>query len=107
MQIPQSFRTLYVDVDGTLLLWHPDTPGKVRSLKTPRINTILVKAIRQWYLPTHTLVIWSATSQGHAEYAATITKLDTLNPPPICLKKPDAMVDDNFSWFNKRPRIEI
>lgn len=88
---------LYVDVDGTLLLWHPKTPHKAHSLPNPRINTQLVRAIIQWYQLHFTLVIWSATGQQHAKYAAELNGLQ-----PTILKKPEMII---FNWFNKRPRM--
>lgn len=103
---------LYVDVDGTLLIWpargggathaetmaarklwrdEPLTEEERRHL--PVINAELVRRINAWQAarPTGTLVIWSLGGTEHAKMARDLCGFPSGTP---CIAKPDLMVDD-------------
>lgn len=81
---------LYVDVDGTLLIW-PTVAGSPRSGETPKVNEALVDCIKRWLkVSKGRLVIWSMGGPEHAELAATLCGFDTC----ICIAKPDLVIDD-------------
>lgn len=86
---------VYVDVDGTLLLW-PDRPGRVPRPgepghgKPPTINKALADALRAWHRGGRCLVLWSRGGKAHCEYAAQLCGLK----PDACLPKPRVAIDD-------------
>lgn len=75
---------LYVDVDGTLLIW-PTNPGSPRPGEQPRINVELVECIKRWQsVSGGQLVIWSMGGVKHCEMAAELCGFIG-----VCIAKPD------------------
>lgn len=91
-----AYAALYVDVDGTLLLWPGDRPGRVPRRgephygEPPAVNTSLVTELKRWHQPPRTLVIWSHGGAAHAAMAANLCGLS----PAACLPKPSCAIDD-------------
>ena len=82
---------IYVDVDGTLLLW----PGKVpprnsHDYRNAPVNKPLVLAIKEWHRGRNVLVLWSRGGKEHCEFAAKRCGLK----PDACIPKPRICVDD-------------
>lgn len=104
---------VYVDVDGTLLLWPTDPgsplPREVEAARRkayglnlapgteaylPRVNTTLVNELLRWAAKRKGVVaIWSMGGAEHATLARKLCGLDNFSWV-ICLAKPDMMVDD-------------
>jgi hypothetical protein len=112
---------LYVDVDGTLLLW-PTDPGaprfeeieetrkwienpmdpKINSALVAKINVGLVAAILVWLAERRLhggepkVAIWSMGGQDHAALAFRMcfARVQIERNDFVCLAKPDLMVDD-------------
>ena len=100
---------VYVDVDGTLLLW-PDEPGhptkeQTENLKKwwngkpynekllPKVNKRLVEELEKWQKRRNgTIVIWTMGGEEHAQIALHMTKL--ISGAVRCMAKPDLMIDD-------------
>ena len=97
---------VYVDVDGTLLLWPGTTPG-FRNEYEPIVNVALVKALQAWHRvdPTRTLVVWSANGASHAVYATM--KANISNIVTVHLTKPQVFVDDSMQWYEDRPKVMV
>lgn len=93
---PGETPAIYVDVDGTLLIW-PGKPGRVPRKGEaghgfpPRINYRLVNALQNWHRCGKVLVLWSRGGVGHCEYAARLCGL----APDACLPKPRIAIDDS------------
>jgi len=110
---------VYVDVDGTLLLWPTkpggatggelaaahrnisaiadqkpeDIPAADRAL-VPRVNWPLVEQIKAWANRRNgTIVIWTTGGSEHAELAMMLCGLD-MGYLVVCVGKPDLIVDD-------------
>lgn len=100
MTTDRATGTIFVDVDGTLLLW-PTVAGAPRPGEVPTVNQPLVDAIKRWlYADTaRRLVIWTMGGTEHAVMAATICGL----PMAICLAKPEFIIDDaDAKLFHKK-----
>lgn len=89
---------IYVDVDGTLLIW-PTVPGSPRPGETPRVNKQLVRRLKDYQARYGAqLVIWTMGGTKHAEMARERCGLDGA----ICIAKPDLAVDDAGDGFKKK-----
>jgi hypothetical protein len=99
-----QYTSIYVDVDGTLLLWPWRKPGVVPRQGEdgfglpPTLNTILIETLRKWHRGDRTLVLWSFNGGEHAKMAASLCNLN----PDACLPKPRAIVDDTHKWLNSQ-----
>ena len=91
-----AYRVVFVDVDGTLLLWPGERPGRVPRPgepghgQPPAINRGLVDALKAWHGDGRVLVIWSRGGIDHCRMAAQLCCLK----PDACVPKPDAAIDD-------------
>jgi hypothetical protein len=84
-------RTLYVDVDGVLLIGG-------------QINEPLAEHLRALAPLGWTLVIWSGAGAEHATTAADAAGLSGVT----CLAKPDAVIDDaGWSWVQYKPVLGL
>ena len=101
-------RTVYVDVDGTLLIWPGPRPGRVPRKGElefglpPAVNTKLVKRLRD---SGAQIIIWSRGGEAHAEYAARFCGLDDI--VTACLTKPDLIVDDGQLEQKRLPTLFV
>ncbi len=92
-------QTVYVDVDGTLVFWPGNRPGRYPRKgesghgEDPAINTKLVERLKA---SDADIVIWSRGGKTHAEWAAKFCDIDAV----ACLSKPDLMVDDGRRWMD-------
>ena len=122
--IPTNMRTadltgrdnLFVDVDGTLLIWSGDHPG--RAVKFPNeqidytqatINVDLVHELRVWIegdLNNRRLYIWSVRDIPHCEKARALCGLQ-MYPTVEVIPKPGAMIDDSYKWLDRIGRTKI
>lgn len=114
---------VYVDVDGTLLLWPtkvgsptPEETAAARRMISgdayehgkpregdehlcPTINVALVARLKAWYAEREAagasplIVIWTMGGRQHAELAMMLCDFD-MGYCVDCLPKPDVMVDD-------------
>lgn len=88
---------LFVDVDGTLLMWPGGKPGRVPRAgepghgQTPDINRAMLEIIVQELDRGNEVVIWSTGGTDHAKMAA---KLCELPASVICIGKPGVCYDD-------------
>lgn len=87
--------TIYVDVDGTLLIWpgkagRPPREGEAGFGEIPKVNAPLVEALRRWHRDGKVLVFWSRGGTKHCEFAAQLCGLK----PNACLPKPRIAIDD-------------
>lgn len=98
--------TLFVDVDGCLLIWRGDKPGRTprpgepHEHEPPDVNRDLVARINETGLP---VVVWSRGGSKHARYAADICGLKKV---VACISKPRVMVDDSFTWIEKSKAVQ-
>lgn len=96
-----KYESVYVDVDGTLLLWPGRSPGAVPRPaeaghgEPPAVNEPLVDVVKKWHRDGRTPVVWSQGGAKHARMAADLCGL----APGACLRKPAAVVDDHLTWF--------
>lgn len=98
-----KFKSIYVDVDGTLLLWPGGRPGRVPRRtepgfgESPAINSALVASLIEWKISEvaegRTLVVWSHGGRGHAELAGRLTGLTPY--VDAFLPKPRLWIDDH------------
>lgn len=89
------FGAIYVDVDGTLLIWPGEAgrvprPGEPHHGGPPAINVPLVEQLKAWHRAGRALVFWSRNGTKHCQMAARLTGLK----PLACLPKPNAAIDD-------------
>lgn len=110
--------SLFVDVDGTLLMWpEPGRPGGPTAdqrlqLATqlligilqwpgmPTINRRLVHEIKEWHRASGgTLVIWSMNGAAHATGARDLCEFG--KEGVLCIAKPDLAIDDNPHVWSK------
>lgn len=100
----KKFQTLFVDVDGTLIIWSGAHPGRAFS-GSPKVNTKLA----DWLIttkkgnPNVQIYVWSRGGQQHARWAVQYAHLDGYVAQ--CMAKPDLFVDDSFTWLKKRSRM--
>jgi len=94
-----AVNSLFVDVDGTLLLW-PGKPGRVPRHgephygEPPTINSPLVDALYAWKAvsPGRFLAVWTRGGAEHARMAVALCAINAI--VDVCILKPDAFVDD-------------
>ena len=58
MQPKDDSRWIYVDVDGTLLLWPPPHEGRPQFPETPKINERLISQVKLAKIHGATVVVW-------------------------------------------------
>ncbi len=120
--IPSNMRTagltgrdnLFVDVDGTLLLWADDRPGHALKTadgfidyKAATVNRPLCDELFNWIEASphnRRLFIWSAGDVPHCEHAAAMCGL---TPIATIIPKPGGMIDDSFKWLDRIGRTKI
>lgn len=97
-------RTVYVDLDDTLIRWKPTTSGT--TLKSDevllvdgtgqgsryQIITRTIEEIRGHFNRGHKVIIWSAGGDEWAEKAVDLLGIRPL--VTVCLSKPDFFIDD-------------
>lgn len=106
---------VYVDVDGTLLLW-PGNPGAPTQQQVenamkayrsepffdelmPAVNVELVDRLKDWQQRSGgCIVIWSMGGKAHAEMARAFCGLLMAT----CLAKPDIAIDDGGENFLRK-----
>lgn len=108
--LPKKDNVLYVDVDGTLLLWPGDDPGSVPRPgepghgQAPTINTAVVMLINARHSAGWQIIVWSNGGARHAELAAK--HAGVFNLCHACLAKPRAMVDNAWSWWDRIEKLD-
>lgn len=97
-------QNIFVDVDGTIILWSKDRPGKAFS-GVPKVNTKLVTWLKTSKAenPDMRIFIWSAGGWAHALWAVKFANLG--DEVEYCMAKPDLIIDDSFTWLKKRARM--
>ena len=120
---------VYVDVDGTLLLWPTvqgaPSPEELRNARDkvlglphtpsmlPRPNARLIAELHRWYVTriakggSPVIVIWSMGGRAHALMAAELC--DFPRAMHIrCMPKPDCIIDDGGPalLFKKHPVLQ-
>jgi len=104
--MPRHNETLYVDVDGTLLIWpQPDPsrppPAPLIPYDRAEIDHEVVRALRRWKAanPDGQLIVWSMRGRKHAERAVGVC--DLADVVDLVLAKPGTMIDDApwLVWF--------
>lgn len=108
---------LFVDVDGTLLVWGaPGRPGAPTSSQRhnalaalsgdfhdpelmPTRNERLVEQVKAWHRSGGTLVIWSMGGPAHADMARRLCGFG--EERVLCIGKPDLAIDDNPAVWGK------
>lgn len=104
---------VYVDVDGTLILWPGDNPGRLPRKPTelgfgvaPIVNYDLLLKLRKLYKTgKYEIYVWS---WGGAEHARNMVKLARIEDIVSgCLTKPFIVFDDNWDWINAMKKITI
>ena len=91
--------TVYVDVDGTLLLWR-ERYGK----GVPLINEPLVNSLRHQHEGGTMIYLWSRGGAKHAEMAADFCGIKRIVAG--YMHKPQMMVDDDFRWLDAAFRVD-
>lgn len=98
---------LYVDVDGTLLIWPEPGFGYHQEGTIATINHDLVDVIKHYRKerPLFQVICWSANGEVYArrmldEYGLTCL-FDHI------LSKPGCLIDDSFDWFMLRQKIVV
>jgi len=92
---------LFVDVDGTLLMW-PGKAGRVPRKgeehygEVPNINRAMLETIYEAMTAGRQVVIWSTGGTDHAKMAATLCGLviGPLDEEVTCIGKPNVCYDD-------------
>lgn len=99
-----KYQTIFVDVDGTLILWSENRPGKAFS-GVPKMNMRLIRWLIEWRRknPEGNIYVWSTSGAIHAEWAVEFCGLEELIDGAMA--KPDLIVDDSFTWLKKRARM--
>lgn len=93
--------SVFVDVDGTLLIWSEPAPGTVDIGGKPKINWKLIHRLRDWKRDTGgEIVIWSGNGKQHAQWAVEVAEIGDI--VDAVHAKPRAMIDDSFEWFFRR-----
>ena len=110
MIIQPRTNVIYVDVDGTLLIWPGPKPGQSQAHRgvIPPVNEKLITALYAWKLRRASgglknetmLVVWSRGSMSHIKWAVTLC--DIWDIVDLVTRKPDMVVDDGFNWWDRR-----
>ena len=107
--IPTKVQCVYVDVDGTLLIWPGPKPGSAQKGVTPPVNEKLIDGLYFWKLSRIAarlepgwLVVWSRGSQAHIDWAVDLCDIRSI--VDVAIRKPDMAIDDalDMRWFTKR-----
>lgn len=103
----KSKRTIYVDVDGTLIFWPQPNPGAQQPNCVPKVNHKLVTILREWKaLDRHNvLIVWSAGGADHVSYAVKLAEIEDI--VDYKLSKPEVFIDDQYGWYEKRLKIRV
>lgn len=88
MKVIAGTRTLYVDIDETLVLWSTTD-------STYTINHRVVTLVQQFYRRGHTILAWSKGGAAWAAEAVTAAGIDGMIT--ACLCKPSWYIDDKTS----------
>jgi len=99
---PRDTRTIFVDVDGTLLFWPGKNPGgpprngEEGYGKEPEVNVGLVEHIREKIKEGVTVVVWITGGPEHAKMAVRLCGLinERVNGKILCCGKPGTCFDD-------------
>ncbi len=99
-----KYQTIFVDVDGTLIIWSGDRPGRAFS-GSPKVNTKLIDFLKtaKKENPNVKIYVWSTGGQDHARWAVDYADLNGY--VDYCMAKPGLIVDDSFTWLKKRARM--
>lgn len=99
-------KSIYVDVDGTLLIWPEPNPGVRQPGVEPEIHWDLVRVLRKWKqeFPEKELIIWSANGKKHAQKVTHLCGLQ--HYVDAFLTKPSMCIDDSWAWFQNRTFID-
>ena len=100
---------IYVDVDGTLILWPGGLPGRMpRPTKDgvdpgfgedPVSNGPVIKRLREMYDNGYEIFVWS---RGGRDHAVTVVKFIGIEDiVSQCLPKPLSMIDDDWLWLTE------
>lgn len=87
--------TVFVDVDGTLLIWPTGRAGEGQPIR----NLDLCLKLQAWKTPDRRIYVWSKGGHAHARRAVEFCELGDIVSG--CLEKPTRMVDDSFAWLDK------
>lgn len=103
-------RTVYFDVDDTLIEWRLCGEKDAGAVRIEKDGHVFYKKVIQDHVDElknqkmtgNTVVVWSA---GGGEWAATVVRaLDLEKYVDVCLTKPDFYYDDKdvSDWFPKK-----
>lgn len=100
-----EYDPIYVDVDGTLLIWPEPNPGRRKFGANPIINTKVQRFLFEIkrYNPKVRVYLWSANGAEHALDAMWGCGLEKVVDD--CLTKPRLYIDDYFKWFDDRIKL--
>lgn len=92
-------RTVYVDVDETLILWNADindSSSKVLSLENGnlvvKLHKVHIELVKNLYTIGWNVVVWSQGGSDHAE--AVIKQIGLENYVHVVAPKPESYIDD-------------
>lgn len=97
-------KTIFIDVDGTLVFWPGKDPGVKTSTTTPEINTKLIEKIIEWKKQGNDIIVWSAAGKVHAKWVVGYVGIEKY--VDYISAKPNIYVDDNFRWCDRIERID-
>lgn len=100
---------VFVDVDGTLLLWpgdkpgRPPRPGDTGHGEEPTVNEAVVARVRELHAQGYQIVLWSSGGAFHAQDASRRCDIRPLVHAHVA--KPSVIIDDaGIRWIDKRYR---
>lgn len=110
-QDPEKFKlpwpehaTVYVDVDGTLVKWPGDFPGRLPRKpdepgfgKPPLPNEKLIGWLREQHEKGTEIYIWSRGGSQHAKNMSEFVNIDDIVKG--YLTKPHMVIDDDPNWI--------
>jgi len=111
MIIIESSKSIFVDVDDTLLIWSYDDDeesdaidicvrGSIIQRAVP--NEYNIKFVKEFKARGHTIIVWSAGGWEWAKYAIKILKLEDV--VDVVMSKPDWYIDDKpAEYFMGQP----
>jgi hypothetical protein len=106
MEEISKYSVIYVDIDGTLLIWPGQKSGRPPRRNEelygvpPSVNEKLANALREWHKSGKSLVLWSRGGADHCRKAAKMCRLE----PDACLPKPYATFDDAPNTVTRNER---
>ena len=103
--------SVFVDVDGCLLIW----PGKKRGRiprkgepgygESPTPNLQVIEMIKKHKAKGRYIVVWSRGGARHARMAVEHCGLGDV--VDLCLAKPRTVIDDSFGWWERNERVKV